>query len=216
MSPYYGRYGYGRLHNRLTGHVAGTGDACTVTDDFPGPALSGDWWTENSSGITNNRVESGTDYLDEQYVNTASAGCSSDMVVQADCGAVSWALNNYSFCRLTARHEAAAYSGNDWYGLLYYTENPANYGDFYLTKQVNGARSNLSGVYDTSLTSATLKITTNGTSLKGYVNGTERLSATDSGIPAGTYGGFLLHGSDGHDQYDPGNVYCDNWSREDL
>ena len=81
-----------------------------------------------------------------------------------------------------------------------------------LAKWVTGTQTVLTSISTTAPTfPATIKIEVNGSSVKGFVGGTEVITATDTGITTGTRGGLFIEG-----QNAANDVYLDDVTIADL
>jgi hypothetical protein len=178
----------------------------TRTDSFDrsdSTSLGGDWAEDSGDwAIVSNNVRNGTtgsSYRKLRWVGAAMD--SSDYAVEAPCrsGSDSHAVGPAA--------RMAASSTVTYYGLVIF----AGYGA-YLVYINNGAETVLassSGLTISSGTTYTLRLEVEGTAIRGYVDGTLRVSATHSALTAGPPG---LAGYGGNNS----GTYATQWSAADL
>lgn len=91
----------------------------------------------------------------------------------------------------------------------YFIQNDVSADEFAIFKKVSGSYTEL-GVYSTTIADSTwynIKLSMVGSSLKGYLNGVERVSVTDSAITVTGYPGLRGFGIDNSQTYDDFIVY---------
>jgi len=144
--------------------------------DTLGPDLT---WTETTGDIdvVSNKASGGGSHYARAEHDLASNDCYAQALVGTDGTG-----NGYP--EVDCRFAAAA---NTFYGAVaYFTED-----SIFLQKMIAGTAINLGSAAHTLDvgTEYTLKVEANGTTIKAYLNGTEKVSVTDSAIDGTTVGG---------------------------
>lgn len=137
-------------------------------------------WTECCTGddwdIVSNTARNAFDNGTISWARTATIG-TADYTTQADVNPGT--SGNFGVC---ARRVANGASDSDWYTAFVHDGN-----DQFTVYKRAAASWTLLGFYNTAIaygTFYTVKVYARGTTIKGFLNGTERVSATDSALSA--------------------------------
>lgn len=178
----------------------------TVSDDFnrSNSTSLGSNWAEDSGNwvIVSNTLRQSTSsgaYRKARWVGSALA--SSDYAVQAVCSSSNGAVGPGVFGR------GAASSTVTYYGLVFFPGD-----NIYIVEITAGSESVLasgSGFTPSSGVAYTLRLECEGTALRGYVNGTLRVSGSDSTLASGAVGVMSYGGSSDNNSFD-------DWTASDL
>ncbi|KKL60362.1 hypothetical protein LCGC14_2206080, partial [marine sediment metagenome] len=197
----------------------------TFTDDFnrgnEALGASANWQEdEDNWSIVSNVVRPGTTYADAHLARCTNSDLASlNHYAQLDIVTMGVPSSGTARAGPTARYYDGTTGIADHYGYNYRAERTS--GDvetLLLRRWLNGSGTTLfSDSWAMSLPD-TIKVSANGSTIAGYLNGAEVNSTTDTAIPAGGVGSdsnYYWGGMYGQPR-NVGNVEVDNWEMADL